>query len=317
MIKLRLSCLLLIAVTSSQANTQNLNSASIIKSTLEALPNCLHYQIPTHFCLWLNKWGDIDTTPILNHYSPDLVVSVFNKPHDNPWFEVNELIDTVGKPIQQGIIKGTTGIDAGSGSHSFQNEREQNIFFKEADVIGNPALAIMPGIALLPSNVSPWQPYFQSMTDSLLWRGLPPYAIPEEGLALTLSLIHHVGSGMVNWGSIYPHEGKVVNDNDLKAAAVIAARAADIVTSSHQFGHVYNQVSTACGKHCKAAPIEENSKETYFQMIYPVAQTNCTILGEDESYASNMLNKDGSYVWVVWRHYEGCKNGDGKYIGRT
>jgi integrating conjugative element protein (TIGR03756 family) len=317
MIKLRLSCLLLIVVTSSQASPQSINSATIIKSTLSALPNCLHYQIPTHFCLWINQWGDINTTPIVSHYLPDLVVSVFNKPHDNPWFEVNKILDGIGKPIQQGIVKGITGLDAGSGSHSFQNEREQNVFFKEVDVIGNPALAIIPGVALLPSTVSPWQPYFQSMTDSLLWRGLPPYALPEEGLALTLGLMHHIGTGLVNWGGICPHEGKVVNDNDLKAAAVIAARAADMVTSNNEFGHVYKNISTECGQHCKASPIQENSKETYFQMIYPVVQTGCTILGEDSSYSSNMLNSDGSYVWVVWRHYEGCADGDGKYIGYT
>jgi len=52
-------------------------------------------------------------------------------------------------------------------------------------------------------------------------------------------------------------------------------------------------------------------------MIYPTLQTDCTILGADDSYDDKSLNPDGSYVWVVWRLYEGCADGDGKYIGRT
>ena len=305
--------LCLILTTTVQADS--VNSATIIKSTLKALPNCLHYKIPMHFCLWVNEWGDINTTPVENHYLPDLVISVFIKPQDNPWFESNKTIDIVGKPIQQGIIHGMTGIDAGSGNHILQDQHEQNVIFKEVDILGNPALSVMPG--LLPSTATPWLPYFQSMTDSLLWRGLPPTALPEEGMALTLNVIHHIGSGLTNWGGIYPHEGKVLSDNDVKASAVIAARAADLLTSHYQLGHIYKQLSTNCGEHCDAAAIQENSKETYFQMIYPIEQNDCHILGDEQSYSPDMLNTNGSYVWIVWRHYEGCADGDGQYIGRT
>jgi integrating conjugative element protein (TIGR03756 family) len=316
MIKWMLSCFLVLGATSTEASTPNINSASIVQSTLAALPHCLHYQVTLHFCIWITPHGEVNTTPIVSHYLPDLIVSVFNKPHDNPWFEVNETLDTVGKPLQQMLIKGITGLDAGSGSHSFLNASEQNVFFKEADVIGNPALAMIPSHGLLPSSVTPWQPYFQSMADSVLWRGLPPFALPEEGLALTANFTHHIGTGFVNWGGIYPHEGKVANDNDLKAASVIAARAADLV-SSNITGHVVKNISTDCGVHCKAAPLQENSKENYFQMIYPITQNACFILGDEHSYSSSMLNPDGSYVWVVWRHYEGCADGDGHYIGHT
>jgi integrating conjugative element protein (TIGR03756 family) len=302
---------------SAQAENVNIHSGTIIKDTLAALPNCLHYQIPTHVCVWVSEWGEVNTTPVVSHYLPDVVISVFNKPHDNPWIEINKILDSAGQPIQQGIVKGITGFDAGGGNHSFQDQYEQDVIFKETDVIGNPALAMIPEHGLLPSTATPWQSYFQSMSDSLLWRGLPPAALPEEGMALGLNVVHHVGAGLANWGGVYPHEGKVVSDNDVKASTVIAQRAGDLVTSQKEFGHVYKYLSSYCGQHCSAAPVQENSKETYFQMIYPVTQNDCHILGDNESYASDMFNSEGAYVWVVWRHYEGCADGDGVYLGRS
>jgi integrating conjugative element protein (TIGR03756 family) len=317
MIKRLLLCLGLMFSISVQASQESIHSETIIKNTIVALPHCLHYQISIHYCVWLSRWGVINTTPVLSHYLPDLVVSVFPKPHDNPWIEINKIVDSIGQPIQKAVVKGVTGVDAGSGNHSLLDAHEQAVIFKEADVIGNPALMVIPEHGLLPSTATSGRPYFQSMTDSMLWRGLPPAALPEEGMALGLNLVHHVGTGLINWGGVYPHEGKVIGENDVQASAVIAQRAADLITRHSEYGHVYQYLSTSCGKHCSAAPIQENSKETYFQMIYPIPQTDCHILGDSASYTSDTLNTESAYLWVVWRHYEGCADGKGKYIGRT
>lgn len=317
MIRNLLPCLMLILSLSAQAGNRSIHSGTIIKDTVNALPNCLHYQAPVHYCVWISKWGVINTTPVLSHYLPDLVVSVYANPEDNPWFEINKLVDNIGHPIQEGIIKTVTGLNSGSGNHSLSDVHEQSVMFKEADVIGNPALAIIPRHGLLPSTATPWQPYFQSMTDSMVWRGLPPAALPEEGMAMALNVVHHVGTGLTNWGGIYPHEGKVIGENDVQASAVIAERATDLVTRHTEYGHIYYSLSTACGKHCSAAPVQENSKETHFQMIYPLTQTDCHILGESSSYKAQMINPKGAYVWIVWRHYEGCADGHGQYMGRV
>jgi integrating conjugative element protein (TIGR03756 family) len=309
--------LILIGIQSTQASNNSINSATIIKNTLSAMPSCSHYHFPIHYCLWINEWGEVNTTPVLDHYLPDLVVSVFRKPHDNPWFEINKIVDGIGQPIQKEIVKDMTGFDVGTGNHTLLDTHEQNVIFKEVDVIGNPALSVIPAHGLLPSTATPWKPYFQSMTDSVLWRGLPPAALLEEGMALGLNVTHHVGRGLTNWGGIYPHEGKVISDNDTKASAVIGLRATDVLTNTKVFGHIHQALSTECSAHCSAAPIQENSKETYFQMIYPITQTECHILGDDDSYAAGMQNSEGSYVWIVWRHYEGCAEGDGQYWGRT
>jgi integrating conjugative element protein (TIGR03756 family) len=317
MIKKSLFYLSLLISTSIYAGNSQIHSGTIIKDTLSAMPNCTHYEIPTHFCVWVSEWGEINTTPILNHYLPDLVVSVFTKPHDNPWLEINKIVDSIGEPIQKGLVKGVTGLDVGSGNHSLLNSHEQSVIFKEADVVGNPTLAVIPQHGLLPTTATAWKPYFQSMSDSVLWRGLPPASLLEEGEALGLNVVHHIGTGLVNWGGVYPHEGKVINDNDVKASAVIAERSTDLITRNGEYGHLYQSLSTSCGQHCSAAPIQENSKETYFQMIYPTAQTDCHILGDSDSYTADMLNPEGAYVWVVWRHYQGCSDGDGEYLGRT
>ena len=308
---------LLISLLLSLSAEASINTATIIQDTLTALPSCLHYQLSAHFCIWISPTGKINTTPIVSHYLPDLVVSVFNQPHDNPWIEINKIIDNTSRPIQNTLIKATTRLNAGGGRHGLQNQHEQDVIFKEADVIGNPALLLIPAHGLLPSTATPWLPYYQSMTDSLLWRGIPPYVLPEEGMALGLNITHHVGMGFQNWGGMYPHEGKVINDNDVKASMVIAQRATDLLTNSNVFGHIHKELDLKCGKQCKAAPIQENSKQTYFQMIYPVIQHSCHVLGTNESYTPSMLNQKGAYVWIVWRHYEGCSNGYGHYIGRT
>lgn len=316
MIKRLLLCLILIFSLSVQASHDPIHSGIIIKDTLAALPHCLHYTLPIHYCVWLSQWGEINTTPVLDHYLPDLVVSVFAQPHDNPWIEINNMVDSTGQPIQKSIVKTITGLEVGSGNHSLLDVHEQAVIFKEADVMGNPALMVIPKHGLLPSTATPWNPYFQSMADSVLWRGLLPAALLEENTALALNVIHHVGTGLINWGGIYPHEGKIIGENDVQASMVIAERAADLLTRRSEYGHVYQYLSTVCGEHCSAASIQENSKETYFQMIYPITQTTCHILGEGDSYIPNMVNTEGAYMWVVWRHYTGCADGDGKYIGK-
>lgn len=301
----------------------SVNSATIASSTLSAFPNCLHYKIKG-VCYWSGRTG-ITTTPYVEHYLPDLAITVYSKTGDDPWIEANEILDEPSSVIQKNIVKNLTGLASGSGQHSLSDRHEQNVFYKEADVIGNPALAVLPknGYILLPSTATPFKPYYQSMLDSAMWKGLPqfPPSIIEEGYALAANMVHHVGNGLINWGGIYPHEGKIANSNDAKAAAVIAQRAGDLVTSSdreHLSGHVFLQLPSKCGEQCKAYPIQENSGKTLFQMIYPIVDEQCDYFGKTIDYGNDLESKgDGNYVFVVWRFYQGCKDGNGKYFGKN
>ncbi len=227
------------------------NSAEIIAETMAGLPACLHYEIKGS-CFWLNATGSIITTPYVQHYLPDAVVSVFNEPHDNPWLEMNVTLDTAAAEAQVGLISVVTGgMIAGGGQHSFHQPMEQHVFFKEADVIGNPAIATLPTTPmLLPAAAIPLQPYFQSMLDSVLWRGFPPLAIPEQAMAYGEDITHTVGKGATVWGGAYPFEGKVITGNDAKAAAVIAQRASQLLTASNAWGHLHQPLPTVCGTEC-------------------------------------------------------------------
>ena len=129
----------------------DINSATITADTLEALPSCVHYEV-RGLCYWAN-YNSVNTTPYIEQYLPDVVVTVFNKPGDNPWLEINDTLDQAGQVAESQIVSSLTDLKTGYGQHSFADIHEQNIFFKEADVIGNPALAVLPqNMGFLPSS---------------------------------------------------------------------------------------------------------------------------------------------------------------------
>lgn len=321
MSKLRL--FLLFFCISLSASASSTNTALITESTLSALPNCLHYQIKG-VCYWLTDTGATVTTPYVSHYLPDIVVSVFNPLTDknggNAWLEMNDTIDQAGKVAEQEIIAGLAHVKAGGGQHGFENPLQQNVYFKEIDIVGNPALSLLPTTpALLPSTADPLKPYFQSMLDSGLWRGFPPQAEPEQAAALTTNITHFIGNsgGAVNWGGAYPFEGKVETSNDAKAAAVIAQRASILLTAQNSWAHIYQSLPTKCGQECDAVVIQEDNEDTQFQLVFPIQQSNCQVFGKTSSYGDDFEQKaQGSYVWVLWRHYQGCIQGSGIYTGK-
>lgn len=316
-----LAWLFLLAFT-PHAVLAEINSAAITAATVKALPNCLHYRV-LGTCYWM-YYGAINTTTYVEHYLPDVVVSVYNKPEDDAWTEMKVSLDKASQVVETQIVSSLSGFDAGSGQHSLSDQHEQNVFFKQADVIGNPAISLLSNYSfLLPSTATPLMPYYQSMLDAAMWRGFPqvPTVLAEESYGLVALFNHHIGTGLINWGTIYPHEGKVGTSNDAKAAAVIAQRAGDLITASdntHIVGHVHQELSNHCGQQCTAAPIQENSPKTQFQQVFPVTETTCDFFGKTNSYGENVKqHANGAYVWVSWRYYRGCPDGIGNYVGKT
>lgn len=294
----------------------DINSATITAATAKAIPNCLHWR-PIGECVWFSPYTGYSQTLLVEYYSPDVVVSVFNKPGDNPWTEINESLDKAGQAAEQQIVSSLSHDDAGSGQHSYGDIHEQNTFFKQADVVGNPGLVTMNQPELLSSTASPLTPYYQSMLDAAMWRGFPnvPPVLAEEGYAIVADVTRHVGTLPINWGGIYPHEGKVATTNDAKAAAVIAQRAGDLITSTAIPGHIYQPLSNQCGVHCEAAPIKENSDKTQFQMISPIQENTCDYFGKTLTYGEDAEKQtNGAYAWIIWRYYRGCRQGAGTFV---
>lgn len=301
----------------TDAPDQTINTAEIIEKTLKAMTlnesaHCFRYHPPTRFCIWISPEGR-NLTPYLDHYLPDLVVSAFAN-QDNPWAEIRTSLDAVSNTIRNGML----GREASGGRQDYLNTQIDHLFFKEIDIVGNPAFLVLNRIsyALLPTTIQPAFPYYQSMLDHAMWRGTSPLARVEELNAVKESFLHHLGQGVTDWGGIYPHQGFVSGLNDAKATQVIASRAADLLSNqSKSYPHVVKSISNECGSECHASPIQENSEAVLWQMIYPEEKA-CSVLGVEDALPSS-LTENNAYVWIIWRHYEGCIQGDGVFAGVT
>jgi len=307
-------CFSALAETSSELTTPQLTQSSI-----SALHNCLHYQI-TGACYWLTCKGSIChtiTTLKVKHYLPDAVVSVYRKNNSNPWDYANNIIDPPAYQLGQQQMKAITGKNIGFGNESTSLPTDQNTHFKEVDVIGNPAVSIIKKIGhnwLIPSVATPFIPYYLSLADAYIWRSpLIEMARYPQNLIPGVDI---VGDLTNNWGSVYPRTGFLIQPEDVKGAAVIAQRGASIATQELQ-PHIYHYLeSKTCGTECKVSAAEENNKNTRWQMLYPIAENQCSIFGE-QNYSDAQKSSDGNYVWILWRQYQGCIPGEGKYLGST
>lgn len=304
-----------------------ITTPQIITETIKAVPSCLHYKVIGMCYWWVCNGPDchVETTPKVEHYLPDAVVSVFRKNNSNPWDYANKVIDPVAYQAGQAQVKTIMGFNLGEGNQSASSLEEQNNHFKEVDVVGNPAIPFFSSKTdvFLPSQAKPLMFYYISMGDAYMWRSSLIEA--ARYAAYLVPGIHIVGSLANNWGPIYPRVGFINQPADGKAAAVIAQRAADIATRGEQ-PHIYNALNTnsSCGDHCQTWEAIENDKNTQWQMVYPIIEHQCIVFGENDltspkPWGSDAAQKgDGNYVWVMWRHYKGCiPNKNGKYIGST
>lgn len=314
-----ISAMVFLAFLSNRTVMAAINTATISANTIMAMDSCLHYQI-IGLCYWLNESG-INTTLKVSHYIPDAVITVYNKVGDNPWTEVNATYDQAAYAAGNAQTHvAMPGFSMESGQGSSGDMIKTDLHLKEVDVIGNPVVSVFGNKVLLPSQATAFFPYYQSMLDTLAWR-FPPL----ETILYPQSLIpglHDVGQWPINtWGSIYPRTGFTTQPNDAKAAAVVALRAGHIVTRQDQ-PHLYKYLSSDCGEHCSAVLVSENSNDTQWQMLSPIASSSCEVFGKNDSGgqqwgmgASQKAN--GAYAFNLWRRYHGCIQGDGKYIGST
>ena len=216
-------------------------------------------------------------------------------------------------------LKKVTQAQIGFGDSHNNSPHDINNHFHEIDIIGNPAISLMGQYnVLLPSSAAPFVPYYSSLLDAYAWRfiGLEKY-LPGT----YIKGLHEVGMMFLHdWGPVYPRNGMVNQPADAKAAAVIAQRASDIVTKLAQ-PHLYQPLLNSCGDHCEIDPVQENDPHTQYQMIYPTVQKSCLVFGHSDAmslspWGSEAAKKgDHRYIWVLWRHYHGCIQGGGKFIG--
>ena len=287
-----------------------ITTATITQSAMA--PDCVEYRV-VGVCYWLFcTWTGctVRTSVKVRHYVPDLVVSAYNNPGDNPWSEMS----FVGAPLP--------GAEGGGDTHGRHANEHSKVRFKSADAIGHPGgyiasnLASQSGYACATS-ATPVYPYFVSTLDTLAWRwGVPESAYPEA----LIPGQREVGQTGDMWGNVYPRAGALIQTHDYKAAAVVAQRVGDLVTRSGQM-HVYTPLTASSRDgYWPPGPITEGDKKTHkWQQLSPKLEYTCAIFpngGASETY-SDRLSENGGYVWSLWRPYSCCQRRGQTFLGYT
>lgn len=292
-----------------------------------------HYLEHTHFavigaCVWLkcDVYGCFaDTTLELDEYLPDLIVSSYNQSGDNPWYEASVLLDPVADSTANAVSLSLTGFPLEEGRSSLQagNQHADHLVMREVEVIGNPSTLFHFPLANLNVDTDPFVPYYQSVLDMgdrtgvaelMRWESLDPFN-------------YYIGADFYNhWGYEFPRSMSVGIENDYKAGVVTALHAADIVTNNN-FMHTVNSLDNSCGQNCAVANVvEENDVEAgerhaEWEEVYP--HDHFITVGENDSTqltslgSEDKMDGNGNYVFVVWRHYQGCQQGLGDLIYAT
>lgn len=297
---------LLMAVLPAGAIT----TPQIIASALST--DCLQYRV-VGICYWLlcTPFGcTVKTSVKVKHNLPELVVSTYNTPGDNPWREMA----FAGSPLP--------GSEGGGNTTSRITNSQTNIRFKNADAFGHPAdgsfYRFLSGFGYSCSGSSvPFQPYFLSTLDAPAWRsGIPESVYPE---ALTPGQ-RELGNPGDLWGNIYPRSGALGQTNDYKAAAVMAQRAADIVTRAGQL-HVYLPltVSSRPGYWPPSPVLEGKPGNHTWQRLSPAMSSTCAIFPDHPATTdwADRYSENGSYAWALWRPYACCQRRGQTFLGST
>lgn len=297
-------------------SAKSITTLDIAQKTLEAFPNCSQHKI-IGACFWLEcSWYGcwVNQTFKVEHYTPDAVVSVFNQVGQNPWKEADLLYDRIsyktGNRSQKFITKQNM-----SGGDQLENTKNSKLKQKEATIVGHPLSRIWPRSLFIRSEATPYAPYFESMLDAIPWRmgieSVYPQSLSLKGYVLgqfPLSI----------WGTVYPREGIIEQSNDAKAASVVAFRGAHIVTRPRQ-AHIYRYLkSGSCGHDCEVYEISHKDENHAWQMLSPKAETQCHAIAHNDidkewGLAESRI-ANGSYTWNLWRKYEGCIQGRGRFL---
>ncbi len=272
-----------------------------------------HYKI-IGICTWVDGKivPKIITTPSVEQYLPDLIVTVSNKPEENPWFEAGKLFEnSANRSLYQNVYMKATGFPLGFGDDSNQvtsmhlNDERTRVI----DVIGSPAAFYrIPYLSHRPETTF-GMPYYLSEADAVMDR-TEMGEIPYMALHPHLLINHDIGT----WGHEIPRLMRVTQPSRFRASIVAALHAVDIVTN-HNSPHVTKSTKNSCGINCIVANVTYDPKEknTIWQEIYPINRN--FIPGDANDYGvEDDKEGNGNYVFVVWRKYRGCIPHTGKLL---
>ena len=302
----------------------SLTTSQIVARTSDAALACMRW-MPVGVCFWLRcslSGCRVKSSLKVGHYQPDAVISSYNELGGNPWEEIRAVLGPVQAGAANGLLGSLLAVPAGSAGNRTEGGRRsrdhRNLVFREVDVIGHPLQSLSGLVAtagyLCRAQTRSHFPYFQSGLDALAWRLGAVEMLYPASLAPGL---REIGSWPAHsWGSVYPRTGWVIQAEEPKAAAIVAQRAADIVTRTHQ-PHVYVPMTGRSGsgqKVWRPGPLLEDDPDTgEWQMLLPKPESDCGRFGTNDlasvsGWGGGRIDPGGDYVWTLWRPYSCCRD---------
>lgn len=300
-----------------EARPTTISTAQIFSSVSLYGP-CMHYCF-TGICVWLKCelfFCSIKTSLRVRHYSPDLVVSVYDQPGDNTWREMKGWYGGLERTLTKNFVGYFHDAFAGGGQQTEGGDPaiDKSLRFKEATAIGHPFTLITEALSdtglFCPSEATAFYPYYSSGLDAWTWR---------LGLAENFYFFNFlpgrrvVGSGFhQQWGPVFPRTGFILQKDDAKAAAVIAQRVGDMVTRTGQ-PHVYTPLTdNNYSRTWLPGELRENDAGTgLWQMLAPKLDRQCYVFGQNDvfstAWSQGRHSEDNRYAFTLWRPYECCK----------
>lgn len=293
------------------------NTFTIATRVLQKLFHNSHYKV-IGSCTWTvgRLPPRLEVTPAIEQFLPDLIITVSNKPEENPWLEARTLYENkAARTMYQQAYKTATGSALGFGNDSGQttdlhiNDERTRI----VDVIGSPAAFYrIPYLSHRPETGF-GVPYYLAEADAVMDR-TEAAELLYMGTHPHLLINHEIGTLTQHWGSEIPRLMRVTQPYNYRASVVAAMHAVDIVTNKNPL-HVTKSTSNSCGKNCVVANAVYDPQNTkvLWQEIYPLNRNihpgDTQDFGIEDEKAGN-----GNYVFVLWRKYRGCIQHKGKLV---
>ena len=316
------SLLFLLSLSSHLVHAETVTTAQIVQRTLTGPPTCLNWR-------WIGNcfWKDCDllgcevTTSIkARHYLPDLLVTVQRTSSEIPWLELRRLLASAQSAAIASTLRPVSSYPfvraGGDVAVSTDSQRHADVRFFEANVFGHP-LEKIPFEAdklLCEAVTQPGKPYYQSSLDAIAWRFAPIESLMPDAL---IPGRREIGkSALESWGSVYPRTGFIVQQDPVRAAAVIAQRACDIAIGPRN-GHIALELESPATYTTVPNHLNESDAATgLWQMISPKVDVACELFGSGRAdWSMGRIDETRAFIWNLWRPYECCEPNGETYLG--
>lgn len=303
--------------TESTEPPHPINTFSMAGKILTKLLSNSHYRL-IGSCAWLDGgwFPKVSVTAAIEQFLPDLIVTVSNKPEENPWLEARVVYENAAnRALYQKAYYAATGMSLGFGNGSAQitSQHINDERTRVVNVIGSPAgIYQFPFLSHRPET-SFGVPYYLSELDAVMDR-TEVAEILYMAQHPDLLFSHNIGSASHTWGSEIPRLMRVTQPYNFRASVVAAMHAVDIVTNNHPL-HVTKSTNNSCGQNCVVANavFDPDKHKVIWQEIYPNSR-NINPGDPNDFGIDDDLKGNGNYVFVVWRKYRGCVQHSGKLL---